>query len=120
MARILVIDDEPRIRELLQKALSSAGYEVITAKDGSEGLTKCIHAAPDLVLVDLYMPDCDGMELISDLRKRFPKLTIFAMSGKYLADDLLRMVKLLGAKETFKKPFVIAEVLVTIEKALRS
>ena len=119
MGRILVIDDEEAIRDLLQRALVSAGHEVITANDGSEGLRNCIQTSPDLVLIDLYLPDCDGVELISNLRKRFPKLPIFAMSGQQLADDLLRMVKLLGGKKTFRKPFVIAELLVAVEEALR-
>ena len=118
MARILVIDDEPALRELLQKALTSAGYEAILAEDGDEGLRLFIQAPADLVIVDLYMAGRDGMEIISDLRKRSPRLPLIAISGRYLADELLGVTKLLGVKATFKKPFVLAQLLVSVEEAL--
>lgn len=81
------------LRELLKNAPTSAGYEAILAKDGDEGLRLFIQAPADLVIVDLYMAGRDGMEIISDLRRRAPRLPLIAMSGRYLADELLRVTK---------------------------
>ena len=100
MARILVIDDEPQLRDLLQKALTSVGHEVVVAQDGAEGLRAFVAAAAELVIIDLYMNGRDGMETMSDLRKHAPKVPIIAMSGMSLADEMLKVARLMGAKAT--------------------
>lgn len=119
MARILVIDDEPAIRELLEKALTAVGHEVTQAADGEEGVIKFLQAPFDLAIVDLYMPGREGMETIRDLRKRSPKLPIIAMSGMSLADDMLQVATLLGAKVALKKPFSTTELTAAVEKVLK-
>jgi len=68
MTRVLVIDDEPVVRALLQKSLEFAGFEVLTAADGSRGLATVRGEAPDVVVLDLMMPHVDGFEVLRQLQ----------------------------------------------------
>jgi DNA-binding response OmpR family regulator len=81
MASILIIDDTDVIRDLLQTSLERAGYAVRVAKDGHEGLREFRKASADLVITDIYMPDCDGIEVIRGLRRLSPEVKILAISG---------------------------------------
>ena len=80
MARILVIDDQPLIRDLFREALEHDGHHVTVAADGYEGVRSCHDAHPDLVMVDLQMPGLDGFETIRQLRT-MGDVPIIAMSG---------------------------------------
>lgn len=102
----------------LQQVLTSSGHEVAQAQDGEEGLRQLFHAPAELVIIDLYMPGKEGMETISDLRKRFPTLPIIAMSGMSLANEMLSVARLLGVKTTLKKPFSTEELLKAVDNAL--
>lgn len=119
MARILVIDDDPDIREVTQRMLQSAGHIVTLAADGLEGLA-CMRSAPaDLVIADLYMPGKEGVETIQELRQRFHELPIIAISGKLTAAvTMLTVARHLGALATLQKPFSREELLEAVEKAL--
>ena len=107
MARILVVDDEEGIRTLIRNMLVREGHQVTTACDGVEALRVVDSQAVDLVITDLIMPEMEGVEMISELRRRFPAIKIIAMSGGGMggAVDYLRLAKALGAGQTLAKPF---------------
>src|SRR5438045_203876 len=81
--RLLVIDDEPLSRDLLQSSLSGAGYEVRIAKDGFAALAQMRGALPDLIVSDLKMPNMSGFEFLSIARRRFPQIPTIAVSGEF-------------------------------------
>ena len=119
MARILIIDDDPDIRSMLEDVLKSAQHQTITAADGKEGLTQFLASPTDLVITDMFMPDKDGFETIVELRKQFPSTSIIAMTGKDAAVDILSIAQILGAAEVLQKPFTPAQLLSATDKALR-
>jgi PAS domain S-box-containing protein len=101
--RVLVVDDESQVRAFFQKVLTDAGYEVLFAKDGNQAL-KMVCAHPfDLVLVDLVMPEGEGIETIQAMRKEQPSLKIIAVSG-FLGGEFLKVARHLGANFTIAKP----------------
>ena len=111
MAKILIIDDDPSILTMLTRMLEKAGYEVDTAGNGSEGLKKIESCPPDLLVTDIVMPEKEGLELISYLREKNPKLKIAAISGggRFHYEGYLTSAKLLGADLIFQKPIVHKE-----------
>jgi YesN/AraC family two-component response regulator len=111
MAKILIIDDDPTILTMLERMLKRAGYEVDTASNGSEGLTKIESCPPDLLITDIVMPEKEGLELIFYLRAKNPGLKIVAISGggRFHYEGYLTSAKLLGADLIFQKPLVHKE-----------
>ena len=109
-----------RIRGLLiEEILESAGHEVVLAADGLEGMRQ-YHSTPvDLALVDLFMPNREGLETIKALKQLFPDFPIIAMSGNSLALPLLSVARRLGAKAVLQKPFLPGELLAAIKHVLR-
>lgn len=106
MPRILVIDDEPPVRALLQTVLERAGYEVVTAPDGKKGI-RCHRDTPaDLIITDVVMPEKEGIELIREIRETQPDVKIFAISGggRVAAGTYLALAEKLGALRAFAKP----------------
>ena len=83
--RILVVDDEPSIRETVRQILESGGYEVLTAADGLDGLHALSKSLPDLIISDLNMPRMSGFEFLVVVRERFPHIATVAVSGEYIA-----------------------------------
>ena len=81
MARILVVDDEPGLREYVRSVLEKEGHEVAEARDGNEALAACDKNPVDLALVDLIMPKKDGVRTIEELRARHPKTAIVVVTG---------------------------------------
>jgi CheY-like chemotaxis protein len=86
--RVLVVDDEPSIREVARTILESQGYEVLTAVDGVEGLHSLSKSLPDLIISDLNMPRMSGFEFLAVVRQRFPHIATIAMSGGYSTDEV--------------------------------
>jgi CheY-like chemotaxis protein len=82
--RVLVVDDEPSMREVTRAILESQGYEVLTVADGLDGLNALSGALPDVIISDLSMPRMSGFEFLAIVRKRFPRIATIAMSGEYL------------------------------------
>ena len=82
--RILVVDDEPSIREAMGEILERRGYEVLTAADGLDGLHALTKSLPDLIISDLNMPRMSGFEFLAIVRARFPHIATIAVSGDYL------------------------------------
>ncbi|MBK9171281.1 MAG: response regulator [Bryobacterales bacterium] len=114
---ILVVDDDPGVRLVLEGLLGSAGYRVRAAADGRAALQLYRQAPADLVLMDLIMPEQEGLETISQLRQEFPEARIVAMSGAH-PDHYLHAAGLLGADATLHKPFGPKEPLRTIARVL--
>lgn len=107
MAKILVIDDDGDLRELVASVLEAAGHEVYRAADGNRGIAIQRRERADLVITDLVMPEKEGIETIHDLREEFPGLAIIAMSGGGSAgtDVYLATAGDLGADRVLPKPF---------------
>ena len=85
--RILVVDDEPSVREMARQVLESEGYEVLTANDGLGGLSVLSKSLPDLIISDLNMPWMSGFEFLAIVRKRFPHIATIATSGDYITGE---------------------------------
>ena len=119
MATILFIDDDDPLRMLCQTALEGAGYRVLTAESGPHGLRLLQHQEVDLALVDIFMPEMDGLELIQRLRATRPSSKIIAMSGGSWEWDYLDTAKQLGADGTLKKPFSLQELLDAVSSQLK-
>ena len=81
MLSVLIVDDQVQIRQLIRDALAGAGYHVEEARDGKAGLERYREQFADLVLMDILMPDQDGLEAIMALRREFPDSRIIAMTG---------------------------------------
>lgn len=113
MQNILVIDDDKLMRLALARILIAAGYNVIEASDGEEGLQLYHSQDFDLVITDLIMPDKEGIQIIRELRKENSKVRIIAMSagGRGGATDYLKWARLIGAKQCLSKPIKRTELL---------
>ena len=118
--RILIIDDEVQIREMLGQMLSREGYDVINAPDGKVGMKICREQHVDLIITDIIMPEKDGIEMILELRHVFPDLKVIAISGggRLGPDGYLEMAQKLGAHRTFFKPFNRKEILEAVKELL--
>jgi DNA-binding NtrC family response regulator len=121
MARILIIDDETQIRSMLRLMLERVGYEVAEAPDGIEGIRKYRENPADLIITDLIMPNKDGIGMIIDLKKEFPKVRIIAMSGGGVnrPEGYLDGAKKLGAARTLTKPIDREEMLAAVKETLK-
>ncbi|MDY6987588.1 MAG: response regulator [Thermodesulfobacteriota bacterium] len=117
-ARILVVDDDVQIREMLRQLLERAGYEVAEAPDGRQGIRLYRQEPADLVITDIIMPEKEGLETIRELRRDFPDVKILAISGggRVLADEYLRLAKQFGAERTLAKPFDQKELLEAVHE----
>jgi DNA-binding response OmpR family regulator len=120
MARILIIEDDNEVREYLESVISRAGYEVISAENGKEGVELFATQPADLVVTDIIMPEKDGIETIMDLRRANPGLKVIAISGggRSEPENYLHSARLLGANRTMKKPFTNQEMLAAIAELL--
>ena len=105
MATILIIDDEEIIRVLLRSALEEAGYEVTEAANGREGLELYRHRQTDLVITDILMPELNGLDMLLELTREFLDAKVIAISGAGEEKNVVDVAKLLGARQTFQKPF---------------
>ncbi len=118
-AKILVVDDEPDALELVQFNLSAAGYRVTTASGGVEALRKVRSFAPDLVILDLMLPEIDGLEVCKVLRKNPETATLPIIMLTAKAAEIDRVLGLeLGANDYVTKPFSPRELVLRVEKQL--
>lgn len=118
MERILVIEDEPSIAMLLQYNLEKAGYEVLTAADGKEGLEKAVGEHPDLLILDLMLPGMDGMDICKTLRQEKNHIPILMLTAR--GDEFDKVLGLeLGADDYLTKPFSPREVIARVKAILR-
>jgi DNA-binding response OmpR family regulator len=117
-ARILVVDDEVDILDLLSELLGESGYEVVRASDGREAIRALFHDQPDLVLLDVAMPELDGWQTLERIRdvSDLPVLMLTARAGE---DDKVRGLRA-GANDYVTKPFSTRELLARIDALLRA
>jgi len=108
---VLVVEDDPSVRGLLQTLLTAEGYDVGTASDGLAGLVKASASHPQLVLLDLMMPDLGGIRVLEEMRAdpELRDIPVVVVTGKVDAVPTLREV--LGEGNVFAKPFAVAELL---------
>lgn len=114
MPSVLVVDDEDQIRHLIRETLEQAGYDVQEARDGKEGLERYRAKPADLVIMDILMPDQDGLESIMTLRREFPASRVIAITGGSDMIGILNFLdvaKMLGARRTLQKPFEMRTLL---------
>ncbi len=106
MASILIIEDDDFVQNMLKQTFERAGYDVATASNGRIGVKLYQSQAFDVVITDLIMPDMEGIETISTLRKTNPDVKVIAISGggRNGPEDYLHLAGKLGAAQTFSKP----------------
>jgi two-component system response regulator (stage 0 sporulation protein F) len=118
MATILIIDDEETIRVLLRSALEAEGYEITEASNGREGLDLYRHRMTDLVITDILMPEMNGLDMLLELTREFLHAKVIAISGAGGDKNVLDVAKLLGARQTFEKPFSLPLLLSAVRYEL--
>jgi two-component system KDP operon response regulator KdpE len=116
-AKVLVVDDEPHIRRLLRTTLERSSYDVIEAAGAREALDRLANSQPDIVLLDLGLPDRDGLELVPLIRQR-SKATLVVVSARDATDQKVAALDL-GADDYVTKPFDTEELLARVRAALR-
>jgi two-component system response regulator (stage 0 sporulation protein F) len=118
MATILIIDDEEIIRVLLRSALEEVGYEVTEAANGREGLELYRRRPADLVITDIIMPELDGLDMLLELTREFLHAKVIAISGAGEEKNVVDVANLLGARQTFQKPFSMPHLLSVVRYEL--
>ncbi len=116
-ALILVIDDEELIRWSLEQVLTSDGYRVAVAADGGEALACMAEAVPDFCLLDLKLPDCDGLQLLPKLHALAPDLPVVVMTA-YGSAEIEREARRLGAVDFLRKPVDPGDLCLRLKEAL--
>lgn len=118
---ILLVDDEERVLLVLGTICSSEGYKVLKANGGREALELCRDQHVDLVILDIYMPDMNGLDLIRRLRSNFRHAKIIAISGggAMAGKEVLQLARERGAAYTFGKPFQLQELKEAIQSVLQ-
>lgn len=123
MARVLVVDDDPVILELVKEMLEGAGHAAVAAANGRSAMELVKDTPVEVVLTDILMPDKDGLEFIRELRRDCPQAKIIAMSGGgslKINLDFLQVAKRMGAVFTLQKPFTPQALIDAVDCALAS
>lgn len=117
LEKILVIDDDPLLRALIQQSLEQDSYTVVTAQGGEEGLRKMDKEGPDLIILDIMMPDMSGWEICDQVRKK-STVPIIMLTARGSQSDIVRGLQA-GADDYLVKPFHQAELLARVTAVLR-
>ncbi|MDP8257170.1 MAG: sigma-54 dependent transcriptional regulator [Candidatus Alcyoniella australis] len=115
--RVLVVDDEQRIRETLAGVLRDEGFDVVVAADGEQALKIAAESAPDVVLLDIWMPGRDGMSVLEQLKRERPEIEVIMISGHGNIETAVKATKL-GAYDFVEKPISLPEIVLTIEHVI--
>jgi DNA-binding NtrC family response regulator len=120
MAKILIIDDDSKIREIIHQVLEREGHEVVDASDGKEGITLYRNSPADLIITDIIMPEKGGFETIHELKNDYPDVKIIAISGGRRVEpgEYLQLAQRFGAFKTLQKPFKMEELVEAVEEVL--
>ena len=121
MSDILIVDDDPKTRELLTEFLEDNNYNVYEAENGHEGLNIVRRYRPDLAIVDVVMPKIGGIETVKRIKRTNPDTTVFLMSGKTAGGSkksLLRRVRKFGATRSFVKPINLTNLITNVKDFL--
>jgi len=116
--KILVIDDEPQIRKFISISFASQGYEIVEAGNAAEGLEKAVATTPDVIILDLGLPDMDGQDLLQALRAFF-KGSILILSVRDSESQIVRALDN-GANDYIVKPFGVRELMARIRAQIRA
>lgn len=117
MKRILVVDDEESIRQSLSDVLKDEGFDVMLAGDGQEALKALDSNMPDLVILDIWMPEMDGTEVLKEIKKKYQYLEVIMISGHGNIEAAVKAIKL-GAYDYIEKPLSLEGVLLAVKRAL--
>jgi two-component system, chemotaxis family, chemotaxis protein CheY len=123
MPSVLVVDDEEQVRQLIRITFEQSGYRVVEASNGKAALEQYRLTPTDLAIIDILMPDQDGLESISMIRHESPKVKIIAMTGSNDMIGILNFLdvaKMLGAHRTLQKPFEMKELLNAAQSILKA
>lgn len=118
IAKVVVVEDDPAIRRGVVDALSASGYQPVEAPDGAKGLEAAVRVGVDLVLLDLLLPQRDGLSVLTELRKVRPTLPVIILTARGTEEDRVKGLKL-GADDYVVKPFSARELLARVEAVLR-
>lgn len=118
LAKLLVVDDDAGVRKMLKAILEKDSHVVVTAENGSQALECLQKRIPDVVILDIIMPEKEGFETIVELRRNYPELKIIAISGGGAigANNYLKLAKILGAHLALEKPVEMYELRVAIQQ----
>ncbi|VVB96205.1 Chemotaxis response regulator protein-glutamate methylesterase/glutamine deamidase [uncultured archaeon] len=114
--KVLVVDDEPDTLELVKLVLESGGFETVLAANGMEALDKVGKTRPDLVLLDIMMPDMDGWDVFRKIKEKYPTLPIAILTAKAQNIDKLLGLHVLKADDYITKPFGKNELISKVKK----
>lgn len=115
---VLVVDDEPVLAEMMSMALRYEGWEVTTAGDGRTAVAKTRGARPDVVVLDVMLPDMTGLEVLGKLRAQYPDLPVLLLTAKDSVEDRIAGLTA-GGDDYVTKPFSIEEVVLRLRSLLR-
>lgn len=113
MPLALVIDDDAQVRELVCVVLKRAGYDIVSAKDGREGLEACSANRPDVVITDIFMPHQDGIDVLREIKSlpTPPRVVVISGGSPRMQLDFLEIAQKLGADSVLHKPFTRDQLL---------
>ena len=119
MSTVMVVDDDERVRTFLTRSLSTQGHTVVEASDGAEALAQLPGAEVDLMLLDLVMPRCNGLQVLAELGRRATAPTVIVLSG---VDEVAARVQALdrGASDFVSKPFHLTELMARVRRHLHA
>ncbi len=122
MARILIVDDDQQVRTVFRRILENAGYDIDEASDGIMAARRYRDQPADLIILDIIMPEQEGLGTIIELRRQNPSVKIIAISGggRMDAEDYLSTARKLGASSSLEKPVTTAALLSEVESLLDS
>ena len=118
MPKVLVVEDEPGLQEGLAHNLRFEGYEVFTAGNGKDGLKSALRDHPDLIVLDLMLPEKDGFQVLRELRQRNSTLPVLILTARSLESDLIKGFDL-GADDYMTKPFSVPEFMARVRALIK-
>ena len=118
LPKLLIIDDDAHLRESLAEVLELDGFECHQAGDAGKGISEAGKVNPDVVIMDIQLPDSSGFQICQELRKRSKTVILIMMTGRFLSSEEKKQGFELGADEYITKPFDLAELSVRIKQLL--